>query len=106
MPKPRSRIWPRRLAWPATRQHPRNDRMIELRSTITCPECGHRATETMPTDFCQYFYDCKRCGAQMKPKTGHCCVFCSFGSVPCPPVQQEREGERASDLCCGSGSHG
>jgi hypothetical protein len=41
----------------------------------------------MPTDACQYFYDCKACGALLKPKHGDCCVFCSFGSVPCPPHQ-------------------
>ncbi len=58
-----------------------------LESTITCPNCGHRATETMPTDACQYFYDCKGCGALLKPKPGDCCVFCSYGSVPCPPIQ-------------------
>jgi hypothetical protein len=24
----------------------------------------------------------------LSPKAGDCCVFCSYGSVPCPPVQQ------------------
>ncbi|HET6161295.1 MAG TPA: GDCCVxC domain-containing (seleno)protein [Dongiaceae bacterium] len=80
--------------------------MTELRSTITCPACGHLATETMPTDFCQYFYDCKGCGALLKPKVGDCCVFCSFGSTPCPPMQQERSGEQPVASCCGSGTHG
>ena len=32
-----------------------------LESTITCPECGHAETETMPTDACQWFYECKGC---------------------------------------------
>jgi len=36
---------------------------VILESEITCPECGHRETETMPTDACQWFYDCKACGA-------------------------------------------
>jgi hypothetical protein len=63
---------------------------VEVRSTITCPECGHAATETMPTDACQYIYYCKACGHQMKPKRGDCCVFCSYGDVPCPPIQEER----------------
>ena len=39
---------------------------MELQSTITCPECGFAREETMPTD---------------------ACVFCSYGSVPCPPIQ-------------------
>jgi hypothetical protein len=58
-----------------------------LISELTCPECGHRAIETMLTDACQYFYDCKGCGAVLKPKPGDCCVFCSFGTTPCPPMQ-------------------
>ncbi|MFB4204454.1 MULTISPECIES: GDCCVxC domain-containing (seleno)protein [Arhodomonas] len=64
--------------------------MVEviLQSVITCPECGHRKTETMPTDACTYFYECESCGALLKPKPGDCCVFCSFGSVACPPVQE------------------
>lgn len=74
--------------------------MVERRSTIACPECGHRATETMPTDFCQFFYDCAGCGAVLKPKAGDCCVFCSYGSAPCPPVQQERLGEQRLAACC------
>ncbi len=60
---------------------------------VTCPVCGHDAAEVMSTDACIYFYDCKRCGAILKPKSDDCCVFCSYGSVPCPPVQ-------AGDSCC------
>ena len=45
------------------------------------------AIEQMPTDACQFFYDCRGCGERLKPKPGDCCVFCSYGSVPCPPVQ-------------------
>ena len=58
-------------------------------STITCPKCGHKETEIMPTDACQWFYECKNCGTLLKPNKGDCCVFCSYGSVPCPPIQQE-----------------
>jgi len=63
------------------------EQVMQLASTLTCPECGHQATETMPTNACQFFYDCKGCGARLKPKPGDCCVFCSYGSVPCPPIQ-------------------
>ncbi|HUU72226.1 MAG TPA: GDCCVxC domain-containing (seleno)protein [Burkholderiales bacterium] len=61
-----------------------------LKSTITCPECGHRETETMPTDACQWFYECKGCGVVIKPVLGDCCVFCSYGTAPCPPVQADK----------------
>jgi len=67
---------------------------MQLESTLTCPNCGHQVTETMPTDACQFFYDCGGCGSRLKPKPGDCCVFCSYGTVPYPPVQQ-------SSKCCG-----
>ena len=60
---------------------------VILQSTLTCPQCGHAATETMLTDACQYFYDCKGCGAVLKPDAGDCCVYCSYGTVSCPPIQ-------------------
>jgi len=62
-------------------------------SDITCPECGHTETETMPTNACQWFYDCKGCNALLKPKAGDCCVYCSYGTVACPPIQE-------GDGCC------
>jgi transcription elongation factor Elf1 len=62
--------------------------MPDLQSTITCPQCGARHMETMPTDACIYFYDCPSCGALLKPRHGDCCVFCSYGDVKCPPIQE------------------
>ena len=56
-------------------------------STITCPVCKTAKTEIMPTDACQFFYDCTSCGTVLRPKPGDCCVFCSYGSAPCPPIQ-------------------
>lgn len=68
-------------------------KIVELESTITCPNCGHRQTELMPTDACQYFYECKNCNQILKPKKGDCCVYCSYGTVKCPPIQ-------AGENCC------
>ena len=62
---------------------------VQLQSTLTCPECKHKTSETMPTDACLYVYNCKNCGTQLKPKPGDCCVFCSYGSMPCPSVQMQ-----------------
>jgi hypothetical protein len=59
-------------------------------SAIKCPRCGTTKIESMPTDACLFFYECTGCGARLRPKPGDCCVFCSYGSVPCPPVQVER----------------
>lgn len=61
---------------------------VQLQSVITCPDCGFARTENMPTDACQWFYECESCHTLLKPDPGDCCVFCSFGSVACPPVQQ------------------
>ena len=62
----------------------------QLESVLTCPECGHAKSEVMPTDACQFFYECERCKTVSRPKAGDCCVFCSYGSVKCPPVQAQR----------------
>lgn len=75
---------------------------MRLVSTVTCPVCGHRATEAMPTNACQFFYECKGCGALLKPTEGHCCVFCSYGDVPCPPTQEARETTNPAAGCAGS----
>jgi hypothetical protein len=80
-----------------------NEMQTETRSTLTCPRCGHQATETMQTDVCQYFYDCESCGAVLKPKPGDCCVFCSYADMPCPPIQEARASGEAAACCGGAG---
>lgn len=66
------------------------EKAIILQSVITCPVCGHKEEEMMPVDACQFFYTCKECKTRLKPKEGDCCVFCSYGSVACPPIQQDK----------------
>ncbi|MEK1872550.1 MAG: GDCCVxC domain-containing (seleno)protein [Rhizobium altiplani] len=68
---------------------------MQRQSILTCPICGHRSVETMPVDACVWFHECQGCGATLKAKHGDCCVFCSYGSVPCPPIQT-----RAISRCC------
>jgi hypothetical protein len=34
--------------------------------------------ETMPTDACQFYYQCPSCNVLLRPNPGDCCVFCSF----------------------------
>ena len=63
---------------------------VELESTITCPGCGHSRTMTMEEDSCQIRYRCPGCGVELRPNSGDCCVFRTYGSVPCPPIQRER----------------
>jgi len=73
--------------------------MTTLESTLVCPHCSHRKTETMPVDCCQFFYECENCHKVLRPLKGYCCVFCSYGDVPCPPKQDEAAGGGPS--CCG-----
>lgn len=65
-----------------------------LESVLTCPRCGFSSQETMPTDACLFYYECSRCKSLLRPKAGDCCVFCSYGSVKCPPMQEQH-------ACCG-----
>lgn len=68
---------------------------LTLQSVLTCPHCDFSEELTMQTDACQFFYLCSNCQERMRPKVGDCCVFCSYGSVPCPPMQQ-------ATPCCSS----
>ena len=52
-------------------------------SVITCFQCGLAKEEEMSVDACQFFYKCAHCGTLLKPKSGDCCVYCSYGSVKC-----------------------
>ena len=63
------------------------------------PALRRRRMETMPTDACQFFYVCTGCGTKLRLKSGDCCVFCSYGSVPCPPMQGQNRGETNAASC-------
>lgn len=81
------------LGWGSYQFYQRNNQKnknmtILLQSTITCPECSHSKEETMPTNACQFFYECESCKTVLKPKKGDCCVYCSYGTVACPPIQE------------------
>lgn len=74
---------------------------MRLEATITCPHCRHQSAATMPIDACLYFFECPSCKNLLKPKSGDCCVFCSYGDAPCPPVQEARLlGTGKSPDCC------
>ena len=60
---------------------------LVLETALKCPRCGHTKREVMPTDACQWFYECENCKAVLRPKAGDCCVFCSYGTNKCPPKQ-------------------
>ena len=61
--------------------------IISLQSEITCPKCGYKKMEVLPTDVCLLSYTCKNCQNIMHPKADDCCVFCSYGNNKCPSKQ-------------------
>ena len=62
---------------------------IVTKSTITCPKCSYQKEEAMPTDACQYFYECKNCKTILN-RSKVTVVFCSYGIVPCPDSKWQK----------------
>ncbi len=60
------------------------------KSTITCIKCGYKKEEVMPQYASKTTYTCTNCKNTITPTK--CCVFCSYGSVPCPPSQRKNLG--------------
>ncbi len=55
---------------------------------LTCPQCGYNQIADMPSDACQFFYECVNCKTVLRPKEEDCCVFCSYADSRCPMKQQ------------------
>ena len=51
-----------------------------LQSVVTCPHCATAKSETMPTDACQFFYECCRCGVRLRPAFSFWWLACSVVS--------------------------
>jgi hypothetical protein len=64
------------------------DPRVKLISTVRCPKCGFESPEQMPERYCLVRYECRMCGHIMVPGEGKCCIFCTFGDVKCPSMQE------------------
>ena len=80
------------MAQPTSQASPER---VQTHSTLTCPRCGYALELEMPLDSCLFFHKCAGCGELMSPLPGDCCVFCSYGSEKCPPIQ-------LAGACCDS----
>ena len=69
---------------------------MKNKSIITCPGCGYKKEETIPENTCLQIYVCSNCGENLKPKAGDCCIFCSYGSVKCVPMQVNNKPDKSS----------
>lgn len=72
---------------------------MPLESEITCPKCGVKSLEKMPEDACQWYYECQHCKTLLTPLKGDCCVFCSYGTYSCPPIQNDNKSVKNSSCC-------
>lgn len=63
------------------------DKEMAGKSIITCPKCGFKKSEVLPTEICQLKYTCSGCNAVLLAKEGDCCVFCTYGDKKCPSKQ-------------------
>ena len=62
---------------------------VVLESVLVCPVCGFAKRETMPTEACQFFYECAGCKTLLRPNLATAASFVPYGSVKCPPMQGE-----------------
>ena len=64
--------------------------MPAIIGNVTCPKCGHKQPIEIPTNKCQAFYKCEKCGKLIKAEKS-CCVFCDYGDRKCPVAEQHKE---------------
>ncbi len=69
---------------------------VKWQSIITCPHCSFQQEESMPANVGICLWECPQCQTVVKSKPSDCCIFCAYGTVPCPPVQMNAPGN-----CCG-----
>ncbi|WP_304608924.1 MULTISPECIES: GDCCVxC domain-containing (seleno)protein [unclassified Polynucleobacter] len=55
---------------------------------ITCPNCYGQETLEISQGYSQHLYRCPSCSIILKPRSGDCCIFCSFGSQDCSSAEQ------------------
>jgi hypothetical protein len=83
---------------------------IEIFSTLTCPACGYQAEFQMPLHARKKFFQCANCHSHFESNKDKCCIFCSYGSVPCPNAQMKKilgiqDIELFSTLTCPNCGH-
>lgn len=72
----------------ATGGHLMTSERLELWSVLRCPTCGYEEPLRMPMRGRVLRYACGQCDAEFAPEGTACCVFCGYGSVPCPRKQR------------------
>ena len=76
---------------------------VEHNSLVTCPSCGDQRVQPMPEFSCLLSYTCPVCSTVLRPADGDCCIFCTYGSVPCPAIQEQQDGQHGETAGMGCG---
>jgi hypothetical protein len=61
---------------------------------VTCPVCKTQVQETMVPETLKLIYHCPVCLTWLSPKKGDHCIYESYGSVNCPPIQVKKRREK------------
>ncbi len=64
---------------------------IVLESVLTCPNCGVIKQELMPTDACQFYYECTNCKTLFASAARRLLriLLLRLGQVPADPAATE-----------------
>ena len=54
----------------------------------------------MPENACMWRVQCQACHRDIVTLPGKCCVFCSYGSHPSPPIQRAQHEGKGGCGCC------
>jgi hypothetical protein len=57
---------------------------------VTCPVCKTQVQENMVSETPPQIYHCPVCLTWLSPKKGDHCIYDSYGSINCPPIQVEK----------------
>jgi hypothetical protein len=64
---------------------------------VTCPVCKTKVREVMCSETVKVIYHCPACLAWVSPKKGDHCIYDSYGSAKCPPVQVKQRRSAIPD---------
>jgi DNA-directed RNA polymerase subunit RPC12/RpoP len=56
-------------------------------ATIVCPHCQHPSEETMRVRVVERTIRCSECSETIETPADKHCVWCAYGDIPCPVVQ-------------------
>ena len=65
-----------------------NKSIINLESIVTCPHCQASELINLEGGVSYHLYRCQSCSVILKPKSGDCCILCSFGDRDCSSSEQ------------------